>query len=392
MGRPNDIVIPATTSWLNNPAAQKLCTGVSAAGFNIYFVGGCVRNALLGLADSDIDMSTDARPEQVMEIAQALGHKAIPTGIDHGTVTVVVDGTPFEVTTFRRDVETDGRRAVVAFSDNIKDDARRRDFTMNALYATPNGHVVDPLGGLNDLLARRIRFIEDPDARIREDYLRTLRFFRFSAWYADPEEGFDPDALAAISANTTGLETLSAERVGQEMIKLLGAPDPSPAIAVMRQTGVLPVILPGSDDRMLAILVHMESAQGVLPDWKRRLAILGGEDAAARLRLSKADTQVLSLIRAVGFSGPPVEEVAYRHGWELGQTTVLIRAALAEHLPDSAVLETVSNAAKAIFPVQARDLMPGYQGPALGKKLKELEQRWINSGFTLTAEELLRSG
>lgn len=385
-------MIPATTSWLNNPAAQKLCTGVSAAGFNIYFVGGCVRNALLGLADSDIDMSTDARPEQVMEIAQALGNKAIPTGIDHGTVTVVVDGTPFEVTTFRRDVETDGRRAVVAFSDNIKDDARRRDFTMNALYATPNGHVVDPLGGLNDLLARRIRFIEDPDARIREDYLRTLRFFRFSAWYADPEEGFDPDALAAISANTTGLETLSAERVGQEMIKLLGAPDPSPAIAVMRQTGVLPVILPGSDDRMLAILVHMETALGVLSDWKRRLAILGGEDAAARLRLSRADTQVLSLIRAVGFSGPPVEEVAYRHGWELGQTTVLIRAALAEHLPDSAVLETVSNAAKAVFPVQARDLMPDYQGPALGKKLKELEQRWINSGFTLTAEELLRSG
>jgi len=382
-------VIPAETSWLQNPAAQRGCAAITAAGYQVYFVGGCVRNAILGLSDSDIDMSTNARPEKVIEIAEAAGLRAVPTGIEHGTVTVVVDGIPFEITTFRRDVETDGRRAVVAFSDDIKDDARRRDFTMNALYATPEGTVVDPLEGMNDLLARRIRFIEDPDARIREDYLRILRFFRFSAWYADPAEGFDPDALAAIAANTDGLETLSAERVGQEMVKLLGAPDPSPAIAVMRQTGVLPAILPGSDDRMLSILVHMESELGVVADWKRRLALLGGEDSAARLRLSKADAQVLTLIREIGFVGPPIKEVSYRYGVAFGQTTVLIRATLAEKMPHPSELETVSNAAAASFPIAARDLMPAYQGPALGKKLKELEQLWINSGFTLSADELL---
>lgn len=383
-------MIPADTSWLQNPEAQDVCAVITAAGYDVFFVGGCVRNAIMRLADSDIDMSTNAHPEKVMELATSAGLKAIPTGIDHGTVTVVVKGTPFEITTFRRDVETDGRHAVVAFSDNIHDDARRRDFTMNALYATPDGQVVDPLGGMGDLLARRIRFIEDPDARIKEDYLRILRFFRFSAWYGNPVEGFDAEALAAISTNTEGLETLSAERVGQEMVKLLNAPDPAPAVAVMRQTGVLSTVLPGSDDRMLAILIHMETALGIAPDWKRRLAVLGGEDPAARFRLSKADAQKLAVLREVGFSGPPVAEIAYRHGVEVGQTTVLLRAVLAEQMPDSALLETVLSAAEAKFPVTASDLMPEFQGPALGKKLRQLEQRWIDSGFILSVQELLR--
>ncbi|MBM1689384.1 CCA tRNA nucleotidyltransferase [Sulfitobacter geojensis] len=383
-------MIPADTSWLQNPEAQDVCAVITAAGFDVFFVGGCVRNAIMRLADSDIDMSTNARPEKVMELATSAGLKAIPTGIDHGTVTVVVNGTPFEITTFRRDVETDGRHAVVAFSDNIHDDARRRDFTMNALYATPEGQVVDPLGGMDDLLARRIRFIEDPDARIKEDYLRILRFFRFSAWYGNTVEGFDAEALAAISTNTEGLETLSAERVGQEMVKLLNAPDPAPAVAVMRQTGVLSTVLPGSDDRMLAILIHMETALGIAPDWKRRLAVLGGDDPAARFRLSKAAAQKLALLREVGFSGPPVAEIAYRHGVEVGQSTVLLRAVLAEQMPDSALLETVLSAAEAKFPVTASDLMPEFQGPALGKKLRHLEQRWIDSGFALSAQELLR--
>lgn len=383
-------MIPADTSWLQNPEAQDVCAVITAAGYDVFFVGGCVRNAIMRLADSDIDMSTNAHPEKVMELATSAGLKAIPTGIDHGTVTVVVKGTPFEITTFRRDVETDGRHAVVAFSDNILDDARRRDFTMNALYATPEGQVVDPLGGMDDLLARRIRFIEDPDARIKEDYLRILRFFRFSAWYGNTTEGFDAEALAAISTNTEGLETLSAERVGQEMVKLLNAPDPAPAVAVMRQTGVLSTVLPGSDDRMLAILIHMETALGVAPDWKRRLAVLGGDDPAARFRLSKADAQKLALLREVGFSGPPVAEITYRHGVEIGQSTVLLRAVLAEQMPDSALLETVLSAAEAKFPVTASDLMPEFQGPALGKKLRHLEQRWIDSGFALSAQELLR--
>jgi poly(A) polymerase/tRNA nucleotidyltransferase (CCA-adding enzyme) len=174
------------------------------------------------------------------------------------------------------------------------------------------------------------------------------------------------------------------------MVKLLNAPDPAPAVAVMRQTGVLSTVLPGSDDRMLAILIHMETALGIAPDWKRRLAVLGGDDPAARFRLSKADAQKLALLREVGFSGPPVAEITYRHGVEVGQTTVLLRAVLAEQMPDSALLETVLSAAEAKFPVTASDLMPEFQGPALGKKLRQLEQRWIDSGFALSAQELLR--
>lgn len=390
MGRTYDIVIPSNTSWLIDLAARQVCAAIKDAGFDIYFVGGCVRNALMGLDGSDVDMSTNALPDQVTQIAQAAGLKAIPTGIDHGTVTVVAEGLPFEITTFRRDVATDGRRAVVAFSDNIADDARRRDFTMNALYATPEGAVIDPLGGLPDLMARRVRFIEDPTARIQEDYLRILRFFRFSAWYGDPDDGFDPDALAAIAENTEGLETLSAERVGQEMTKLLLASDPAPAIAVMRQIGVLGTLLPGSDDRFLAPLVHLEKSLGLSARWINRLAVLGGQDVAKRFRLSKADAQQLDRTVTAGYGGAPLAEVAYREGVESAQAALLIRSALSGNMAKKSELDTIQSASTMRFPVKAKDLMPTYQGPALGKKLKALEDRWVASDFTLTSEELLR--
>ncbi|MDD9719623.1 CCA tRNA nucleotidyltransferase [Sulfitobacter sp. PR48] len=389
MDRADENLIPADTDWLRDPAAQAVCSAVTEAGFDIYFVGGCVRNALLHAPASDVDLATDARPEEVMALAERAGMRAVPTGIDHGTVTVVQDGTAFEVTTFRRDVETDGRRAVVAFSTDIADDARRRDFTMNALYATPQGVVVDPLGGLPDLWARRVRFIEDPAARIREDYLRILRYFRFCAYYADLDGGFEPDTLASISENLHGLETLSAERVGQEIIKLLGAPDPSQAVAVMRAIGVLHAILPGSDDRFLAPFVHLESICNITPDWSGRLAVLGGDDIAARLRLSKSDARNLALLHQIGWMGPPLAEVAYRHGLRIAEQVMLMRCALNGELPEKGCLETIQSAARAVFPVSARDLMPAYQGPALGARLAELESKWIASGFALSREALI---
>jgi len=384
-------VIPSGTSWLIDPAARAVCDAVRDAGYEIYFVGGCVRNALLGLADSDVDMSTNALPDAVMKIATEAGFKAIPTGIDHGTVTVVAQDQPFEITTFRRDVATDGRRAVVAFSQNIEDDARRRDFTMNALYADSEGVVIDPLGGLEDLQTRRIRFIEDPAARIQEDYLRILRFFRFSACYSEPDVGFDAEALAAIAENSDGLETLSAERVGQEMIKLLSADDPAPAVAAMRQVGTLMHILPGADDRFLAPLVHTEQLLSLPSHWVNRLAVLGGDKPAERLRLSKSDVQKLRDVKQVGFAGPPLHEVAYRYGVETAQAALMLRAILADTEPEIAGLETISQASAAKFPISARDLMPAFEGPALGEKLKALEGKWIASEFTLTAKALLQT-
>lgn len=362
---------------------------VAGGGHAIFYVGGCVRNALLGAPVSDVDMATDARPEQVVALTQAAGLRALPTGIEHGTITVVSDGVAYEVTTFRRDVATDGRRAVVAFSTDISDDARRRDFTMNALYADRDGTVIDPLGGLADLRARRVRFIEDADRRIREDYLRTLRYFRFHGWYGATEDGLDPEALAAIAANLDGLETLSAERVGGEMAKLLSAPDPATALGAMAQTGVLGVLLPGSDPRLTCLMIHSEQHLGLAPDWLGRLVSLGGADVPERLRLSRADQKTYALIHDTAFDTKPLLETAFDHGATPAIQADLIRHALSERLPDAATLDALRAAARQVLPVTAHDLMPALSGPALGARLAQLKAAWIASGFTLTRQALL---
>lgn len=377
-----------TGDWFRQDRVLALSDAFAAAGYQLHFVGGCVRNALMDEPISDLDLSTDAHPNQIMELAAAAGFKPVPTGIDHGTITVVVDGEGFEITTYRRDVETDGRRAVVAFAETMEEDAHRRDFTMNALYADVEGNVIDPLGGLPDLRMRRVRFIDDATARIREDYLRTLRFFRFHAWYGDDAEGPDPEALAAISENLDGLETLSKERVGTELLKLLAAPDPAPAVATMEQCGVLARFLPGADATSLPVLVHLEAE--ISPDPIRRLAALGGQDVADVLRLSRKNAKRLRVLRD-GMGGMMSSgELAYRHGAEVAIDIVLLRAAQMAQPLEADFMNDIDKGAYALFPISPTDLMPEYSGPALGAKLNELETRWIASGFTLTREELLR--
>ncbi|MGC1427507.1 MAG: CCA tRNA nucleotidyltransferase, partial [Albidovulum sp.] len=265
--------------------------------------------------------------------------------------------------------------------------AARRDLTINALYATADGQVIDPLDGLDDLMARRVRFVGSADERIREDYLRILRFFRFHAWYGDPDLGMDADGLAACAKNSAGLETLSRERVSHEMQRLLAASDPAPAVASMQATGVLARILPGADARSLAPLVHLE--QSLSPSWLRRLVALGGARQDAALRLSRDDARQLSVMcEAIGtMTGP--EELAYRHGQDLARDVVLLRAAMLETpLPENWQAK-VTKGATAVFPVTSADLMPEIQGKALGLRLKSLESRWIASGFELSREQLL---
>ncbi len=372
--------------WLTDDATQRVFALLGD--YPSFAVGGCVRNTILGAPVKDIDLSTAARPEVVTALAEAAGLRVVPTGIEHGTVTVVVGDEPFEITTFRRDVETDGRRAVVAFSDRIEEDALRRDFTMNALYADAAGVVHDPVGGLADIAARRVRFIEDAVQRIREDYLRSLRFFRFCAWYGDPESGMDSDALDAIARNLAGLETLSRERVGSELLRLLGAPKPAPAVASMRATGVLGTILPGADDRALGPLVELERGLGLEPNAVRRLAVLGG--AFDTLRLSRS---VAKHVETVRDSISVAASVAgYRHGDEIGRDIVLVTAALMEQPLTADALADVVRGATFEFPVKAADLMPALEGKALGEVLKRLEDRWIKSGFTLSKSELLSLG
>ena len=376
-------------AWIARPETRAVMTMLEGGGHRALFVGGCVRNALLGVPVTDIDIATDALPERVTTLAKAAGLHPVPTGVDHGTVTVVSQGVPHEVTTFRKDIETDGRRAVVAFSTEVADDAKRRDFTMNALYATAGGDLIDPLGGLADLRARLVRFVGNATDRIREDYLRILRFFRFHAWYANAEDGYDPDELAAIGANLAGLETLSKERVGAEMLKLLAAPDPAPSVAVMAQAGVLACVLPGATPEFLAPLVHLEDGVDVEDDAIRRLAALGGDTVADRLRLSKAQVKRLTLLRSgiAGVEGPA--ELAYRHGAAMARDLLILRRAVAGQ-PFPADMETrIAHGAAAVFPVSSADLRPDFEGSALGRKLKDLEDRWIASGFVLDRDDLL---
>lgn len=373
-----------TAPWIKDAAAQSVCRMLTDAGHQAWFVGGCVRNALLGEPVADLDLSTNAHPETVIALAQASALKVVPTGIEHGTVTVIANDTPFEITTFRRDVATDGRRATVVFADNMADDARRRDFTMNALYAAPDGQIMDPLDGLADLRARRVRFIEDADQRIKEDYLRILRFFRFYAWYGDPNEGPDADGLAACAAHLDGLQSLSIERVTAETLKLLAAPDPAPAVASMAATGALGQILPGADAGILAVLVHHEQAHGFAVNPLRRLAVMGGTPKED-LRLSKDQVRYLDHING---ALSPIE-VSYRFGQSAGEDRLLVEAAALGQEIDTNTLQKVQNAATNVFPLKAADLMPALTGPALGQALNEAEARWIASGFTLTKADLL---
>lgn len=371
-----------TADWLNGPA-QQVCAMLETSGHQAWFVGGSVRNALIGAPVSDLDLSTDARPKKVIELAKVAGLKAVPTGIDHGTITVIADGIPFEITTFRKDVATDGRRATVAFADTMIEDARRRDFTMNALYCDALGEVADPLDGLPDLLAGRVRFIDDADQRIKEDYLRILRFFRFHAWYGDLDGGIDADGLAACAENIDGLAGLSRERVTSEMLKLLAAPDPAPALASMGAAGVLGQVLPGAAPQIMAVLVHVEGQARLAPNAIRRLVALGGMRDGLKLtnQQQRQITQVTDNIN--------LNACAYRYGADIAIDRVAIEAASLGQEVDPNTLEMIQFASRQQFPIKAADLMPALQGAALGVALRKAEEDWIASGFTAGKADLI---
>ncbi len=381
-----DLTDPRLAPLLAPGPARTVLDLLSAGGHRAWIVGGAVRDALLGRPLGDFDVTTDAHPERVIELAQAASLRTVPTGLDHGTVTVLA-GRPIEVTTLRRDVETDGRHATVAFGTSAEEDAARRDFTVNALYLAPDGTLLDPTGGLPDLQARRIRFVGDPGTRIREDYLRSLRYFRFHAQVGDPHEGLDPDALDAVARNLDGLDTLSRERVGHEVLRLLAAPHPAPAVAAMRITGALARILPGAGDGLLGPLVHIDEEARLPLNPLRRLAALGGEEPAERLRLSKQQARKLERLTEHMASPLAPGELGYRLGEAEALDVLALRAALSNALLDPRAAEAARHGAAQSFPLRAIDLAP-LAGPDLGRRLKDLERAWIASGFALTPEGL----
>ena len=349
------------------------------------YVGGAVRDELLQIPVNDIDFATRLRPDDVVARLEAARIKAVPTGIAHGTITAVADGQPAEITTLRADVSTDGRRATVAFSDDWQADAARRDFTINALYADPvTGEIFDYFGGLDDIRARKVRFIGDPLQRIAEDHLRILRFFRFHARFGAKRPGGEPDpaALEACTARANDLMALSRERIADETVKTLAITDPVATVALMIDRGIFAPVLPEiTDASRLAALVADESAAAIEPDPIRRLAALLPRDpaiadaVAARLRLSKKARKRLAAAADPDLAANP-RALAY---W-VGTETATDRLLLAGQPADAAI---IADWPRPRLPISGGRLIKlGLtEGPTVATALKSIERAWVAAGF-----------
>ena len=385
-------------------AVDGLFDVLEAAGASVRFIGGWVRDAVLGRPAGDIDLATDAPAPHVMELLGAAGVKAVPTGLAHGTVTAVADGQPVQITTLRRDVSTDGRRATVSYTADWAEDAARRDLTMNALSADRDGNVHDYVDGLADLEAGRVRFIGDPADRIAEDHLRILRFFRFHAWYA--RGAADAGALAACAVAAGLVDRLSGERLWHELSRTLTAPDPGTVFAMMDSAGVLERLLPvARRPERIAALAALESGAAVDPEPLRRLASLvdasAGEAArfCRRLRMSRAETARMDALIAQrgAFLPPPAEAAARRLLYDAGAALftdllLLDRAGEVARDPESAArhaadwdgLAGMARGWRARrFPLGGRDAARAGlgEGPAVGECLAAVEDWWIDNGF-----------
>jgi poly(A) polymerase len=388
----------AGAEWLKRPATRAVFAALAGGGEEARAVGGAVRNALVGRPVMDIDIATTALPEEVLRLAAKAGLHAVPTGLAHGTVTVISERIPYEVTTLRCDVETFGRRARVTFTRDWAEDARRRDFTLNALYCDGGGTIHDPLGGWPDLVASRVRFIGDAHARIREDYLRILRFFRFTAEYARGA----PDAagLAACIAERGGMALLSGERIRVELLRLLAAPRAVEAVSAMHEGGILELLIgPAADLRLFDKLGALEEALGRPPDAVLRLgalAVAEPDDAVRlqeRLRLSREEAERLARValRDRGFDPATPAQAAkvflYRHGPEVYRDAGLIAWARASDRPGDAArrrrLALPERWRAPQLPVRGADVLAlgVAPGPEVGRILSEVESWWIEAGF-----------
>lgn len=393
----------ADEAWLAG-SVRRILTILAEGGHEGRVVGGAVRNALLGAPVKDVDIATTALPADVMRLAEAAGLGAVPTGVAHGTVTVIADRQPIEVTTLRRDVETFGRQARVSFTTDWRQDAERRDFTLNALYCDASGTVHDPLGGYGDLLARRVRFIGDARERIREDYLRILRFFRFTAEYAS---GYpDGDGLAAAIEMAPGMSQLSAERVRAELLRLLGAARAVEIARVMADAGLFDALIgTAGDTRCLSRLASIEALLNREPDALLRLAALAGMGTGAspsalaeRLRLSNADAERLhqAALPSQALDPSTDEKLArvfiYRFGADAFRDGVLLAWARSDATLDSTGPDwarwqdrfTLPERWTApVLPVRGSDLLSRglAQGPAVGRILRAFEDWWVSEDF-----------
>jgi poly(A) polymerase len=381
-------ILPAA-AWTRREDLAQLIATLGAG--KVRYVGGAVRDTLLGLEVKDIDLATVLVPEEVVALLKTAGIRTVPTGIEHGTVTALLTEGPVEITTLRHDVSTDGRRATVAFAQEWQEDAARRDFTINALYADPaTGGIFDYFGGLDDLAARRVRFIGDARQRIREDHLRILRYFRFQARFgSQPPDKESQNACSELAATLKGL---SRERIGMEMLNLLALPNPAPTVERMAELGVLAVVLPEASVAPLAELVAEEQRQSIAPDPIRRLAALLPADkaravqVAARFRLSEVQKKRLACAaeRDLGQSERP-RALAYRLGMDQALDRLLLMGMDIAPLISWAIPR---------FPLKGGAIVArGIKaGPQVAQILRTIEEHWLAEDFPGDAriEELLR--
>jgi poly(A) polymerase len=367
--------------FLKRPGIKRLLKALDAKNGTARFVGGAVRDLLLDVPHDDLDLATTLRPDEVTRRLEAAGIKAVPTGIEHGTITAVSSGTVVEVTTLRSDVSTDGRRATVAFTEDWRQDAGRRDFTINALYADPfTGELFDYFGGLEDLQSRMVRFIGDPLQRIAEDHLRILRYFRFHARYGHGEP--DADALKACTDRANDLMALSRERIADELLKLLSLSDPTPTVRLMHERGLFEPVVPEiTGVERLAALVAAELASGIAPDPLRRLSALlppdppTAERVAARLKLSNKARK-----RLASAADTALRETSYGLAYRLGIEGAVDRLLLASRPADAAEIAKWTSPR---LPIGGRELMARgiAEGPEVAKTLKRIEDAWEKAGF-----------
>jgi poly(A) polymerase len=378
--------------WLNEPRLQQVMAVITRGGGEVRVAGGAVRNALLGVPIADVDLATAMLPADVMRVCKSAGFGVHPTGIEHGTVTVVNGGAPFEVTTLRRDVETDGRRAVVAFTSDWAEDAMRRDFTINAMYCNAAGKIYDFTNGYADLLRNRIRFVGDANMRIKEDYLRILRFFRFHARFG--KNAPDKTGLAACAKLKSGLKKISAERIRQEIFKIVVTPRAVPTLKVMATSGVLKIIIPHTDDWRLI---------GRLPeDAMLRLYALARkpEDMKDVLRLSNIEAQRIDELAAAAELSPKLKDserraMLYHLGAQAWADSVELSWAKGRaSKKDSkwqALLDLPKRWPVPKLPINGQDMLEAgiASGPYMGEMLRSLEDWWVARDFVASREELL---
>lgn len=385
--------------WMTCPETRAVMDVLNHDGDMARFVGGCVRSAVLDLPIADVDIATRHLPEETTRLLREAGIRVEPTGLQHGTVTAVINHEHFEITTLRLDVETDGRRAVVAFTDDWREDAARRDFTMNAMFLRPDGTLDDPFGGHGDALSGRVRFVGDPATRIQEDVLRILRFFRFHAYYG--KDGIDPTGLKACAAHAEMIDTLSGERIRVEFLKLLSAPEPEQVLEAMEEAGIFTAFLPGPYSR--DDLVRLREIEGTEPDALLRLAAFAPErdghafKASKRMRFSNAQIARFRDLSRASVGGLEAEIDIRRAIYTLGNALfedaarlAFARGGITRETAD--VLLSASAAwPKPELPVRGKDIMEiGLAaGPGIGEVLKQVENWWIGGNFEAGRETAL---